>query len=415
MPFSVLRVWGLGVLGWALLGLGVYLGYETYREFSRPVAIAVEPKSDLAIQSEINREVLRERQPLPQNWKKWAFLGGCAVCIAISVGGYLPIRFFLGKPMSKSAAELSTDSSFMVDRPDGSQLHVEIYGQTKGPTLLLTHGWSLDGTAWDYVKTDLARNHRLVVWELAGMGRSRGPTNHDFSLDKMARDLEAVLQATCAGSPVILVGHSIGGMVSQTFCRIYAKQLGSWVQGIVLLHTTYTNPLRTNLAATFTTAVESAVIVPLNYVTIYLAPVAWLSNWQSYFNGSLHVFTRFASFSGKQTREQVEHGARLAAEAWPAAVARGNLGMLKFNEEATLPQVEIPVLVIGGIQDRMTLHSASEHLQNLLPNDRPFSVDGGHLGHWEQSARVSEAIGEFATQLFTASPAVIRDSQVVAE
>jgi pimeloyl-ACP methyl ester carboxylesterase len=114
------------------------------------------------------------------------------------------------------------------------------------------------------------------------------------------------------------------------------------------------------------------------------------------------MFTRFASFSGTQTRQQLDHGARLAAEAWPSAVARGNLAMLQFNEEATLPQVQIPTLVIEGRHDRMTLPAASEHLENLLPEDRPSSVDGGHLGHWEQGERVAELLLEFADQTFQA-------------
>ena len=35
LPFSVLRTWGLGLLSWLVLGLGIWLGYEAYQEFKQ--------------------------------------------------------------------------------------------------------------------------------------------------------------------------------------------------------------------------------------------------------------------------------------------------------------------------------------------------------------------------------------------
>lgn len=426
MPFSVLRIWGLGLISWFLVGLSLYLGYEAYREFKVPdhPTVTRQIREDVSLDGIDSETVQAAPRPTVHEgivasrgpWRKWALLTGAAFCWTFTFVGFAPIRLFLGGSTdTRSAKSPEPINRLSIVRPDGAQLQVAVYGKPEGPTLVLTHGWSLDGSAWDYIRADLGKHFRLVIWELPGMGKSTGPNNGDFSLERMARDLEAVLQATCAGTPVILFGHSIGGMVSQTFCRLHGKQLGVWIKGLVLLHTTYTNPLRTNMAATVTTAIESAVIVPLNYLTVYLAPIAWLSNWQSYMNGSLHIFTRFASFSGKQTREHVEHGALLAAAAWPAAVARGNLGMLNFNEEATLPQIDVPVLVIGGQHDRMTLESASKHIQALLPNDRPFSIDGGHLGHWEQAGQVSEVVREFASKTFSESARVRRLPQPAAE
>jgi pimeloyl-ACP methyl ester carboxylesterase len=193
-------------------------------------------------------------------------------------------------------------------------------------------------------------------------------------------------------------------MIQQTFCRLYPSHLNATVEGLILVHTTYTNPVRTNIACGLLTALETPLIVPLNYITIALAPLAWLSNWQSYLNGSLQLTSRFTSFSGKQSRKQIEHGARLMAAAWPATVARGNLAMLKFNEETTLPDIDVPVLVLVGEHDRLTLPSASEHIEGLLPEARPFSIASGHLGHWELSKRVVGAICEFVEQIVNDAP-----------
>jgi hypothetical protein len=139
---------------------------------------------------------------------------------------------------------LRTGEVHRIRRPDGSDLRVECYGPADAPTLVLTHGWGASSEEWYYEKTRLADRFRLIVWDEPGLGCSKGPDNHDYRLEKMATDLEAVL-ALAGDRPVVLVGHSIGGMILQTFCRLFPETLARRVAGLALVHTTYTNPLRT--------------------------------------------------------------------------------------------------------------------------------------------------------------------------
>jgi pimeloyl-ACP methyl ester carboxylesterase len=60
---------------------------------------------------------------------------------------------------------------------------------------------------------------------MPGLGKSQGPRNHDYRLEKMAADLEAVVARV--DRPVVLVGHSIGGMISLTFCRLFPSIWGA--------------------------------------------------------------------------------------------------------------------------------------------------------------------------------------------
>lgn len=425
MPFSVLRIFGLSLLNWAILGAGFYLAYETYQRFNQPSFVVVD---DMGLaETERLPPVRTEDQngvadlsgvtatepdrttlvPLPNptsDWRNWALLAGAVLCLGYSFGGAWPIQRIFGNAKGKHPIIMTPTKSITVGRPDGSQLHVDIFGKADGPTLIFTHGWTLNGSAWDYLKADLSKDYRLVTWDLPGLGKSKGPTSGKLSLEKFAADLEAVLNATVEKGDAILVGHSIGGMTLQTFCRLFPQHLGNVVKAIVLVHTTYTNPLRTNFASTLMTAIEKPLIVPINYLMIAIAPYFWLSNWHSYLNGSSHLTSRFTSFTGKQTSSQLNHAARMGASAWPATVARGNLAMLDFDEQAVLPHINVPVLVIAGEQDRMTVRSASNRIESLLPNDRPFTIDGGHLGYWEYSDRVVEAISQFAEQALHRSP-----------
>lgn len=379
MPFSILRTWSLGLLSWFILGLGVYCLYE-WNDRASP-SLHERPDGEQQV-------VLAEEDA-------WPYLAAGVTLVAWSFLGYLPILPFLGKWRGDEPKAERTGEMLQVDRPDGTQLHVEIYGRQAGPTLVFTHGWSLDSTEWYYAKKLLADRYRLVMWDLPGLGRSRGPRDNNYRLEKMAADLDAVIERVSPSEPVFLVGHSIGGMITQTYCRVFAEKLSTRVAGLVLDHTTYQNPLTTALGAPLWKALEKPLIVPLNYLTIALAPLAWLSNWQSYLNGSLHIVSRMSSFAGGQTIGQVDYSSRLFAKAWPSVTARGNLAMLVLSEDATLPNIDSPTLVIGGRYDRLTKVEASEHIEQRLPHGLLTTVAAGHLGLWERHEDVFGAVREF--------------------
>lgn len=69
------------------------------------------------------------------------------------------------------------------------------------------------------------------------------PEDRDYRLETFAAHLDAVLDLA-GGKPAILKGHSIGGMTTLTYCKQYPRNLGTKVAGLVLVHTTYTNPVR---------------------------------------------------------------------------------------------------------------------------------------------------------------------------
>src|SRR4051812_24862844 len=56
--------------------------------------------------------------------------------------------------------------------PDETRIHVEVYGPETGPTLIFTHGWGMDSTAWVYARKALSRRFRVVLWDLPGLGKS---------------------------------------------------------------------------------------------------------------------------------------------------------------------------------------------------------------------------------------------------
>jgi pimeloyl-ACP methyl ester carboxylesterase len=95
----------------------------------------------------------------------------------------------------------------------GVELAVEVRGE--GPDLLCVHGFGgAKEDFGDHVEA-LAGRWRVITVDLRGHGDSDGPADPaTYSLDRMARDVEAVADAVGADR-FRLLGHSMGGMVAR--------------------------------------------------------------------------------------------------------------------------------------------------------------------------------------------------------
>lgn len=104
-------------------------------------------------------------------------------------------------------------------------------GDNKSPPILFVHRWNENSTAWYYQKKQFSQKYYLILIDLPGLGKSKRPDNKDFSLQKMAADLKAVIEHLKLGKAV-LWGHSIGGMIILTYCTQLSKNLEQQVKGL---------------------------------------------------------------------------------------------------------------------------------------------------------------------------------------
>lgn len=386
IPTFILAMWLTGLLSAALVAGAIALGHEWYAR------------------SWAWDEELRQSVFAPEfGWNgPTALLAGALLLGAIAVMGGPILKAVLrltkksGDDPRASAMPPATEQRLR--RPDGSELQVKLFGPADGPPLILTHGWGLNSDEWVYAHRDLAQHFRLIVWDLPGLGASPRSVDRDYSLPKMARDLEAVLRLA-EGRPATLIGHSIGGMITLTFCQLFPEALRSRVAGLVLTHTTYTNPVRTTKGAGFFTAIETPVLVPLMYLTIALSPLIWLLNWLSYRNGSAHLLNMQSSFAGTETCEQIDFAAHFQVLASPAVLARGMLAMLRYDATSTLKAITVPTLIVAGDQDTTCKPEASARMQQDIPDARQVTLTPArHLGLIEHHARYGQSVQDFARQ-----------------
>jgi pimeloyl-ACP methyl ester carboxylesterase len=110
----------------------------------------------------------------------------------------------------------------------GVNLHYLEWGLRTDPPLLLLHGGSAHAHWWDYIAADLAREYRVLALDLRGHGDSVWVTPPAYEITDYVADLEAVVTALDL-SPLVLVGHSLGGFIALTYATLHAATLQALV------------------------------------------------------------------------------------------------------------------------------------------------------------------------------------------
>ena len=125
---------------------------------------------------------------------------------------------------------------------DGALLHATIDGDDDAPvTVVLAHGWTLAQAAWDDVADLLlprigAGELRLVRYDQRGHGRSDWG-EAETTIDRLGDDLAAVLDELAPAGPVVLGGHSMGGMTIMCLAANRPELFGDRVRGALLVST----------------------------------------------------------------------------------------------------------------------------------------------------------------------------------
>lgn len=125
---------------------------------------------------------------------------------------------------------------------DGTPIYVEVDEAdnpgSPAPTLVFGHGFCLNQDIWHYQRQWLRGRYRMVFWDQRGHGRSgTGPREH-YTVDQCGADLLAVLESVAPTGPLVLVGHSMGGMTVMSLADAHPELVRERVVGVGLVATT---------------------------------------------------------------------------------------------------------------------------------------------------------------------------------
>ncbi|OZG27054.1 alpha/beta hydrolase [Williamsia sp. 1138] len=132
------------------------------------------------------------------------------------------------------------DHASIVVADDGVPLAVREVGPSDAPlTVVFVHGFCLRMSTWHFQRRDLAvkwgDDVRMVFFDHRGHGESGQASPNSCTITQMAADLEAVLRSVVPVGPVVLVGHSMGGMAIMALASRRPELFGSRVIGVGLV------------------------------------------------------------------------------------------------------------------------------------------------------------------------------------
>jgi pimeloyl-ACP methyl ester carboxylesterase len=109
--------------------------------------------------------------------------------------------------------------------------HVRTWGEPgagKTPMVLL-HGWMDVSASWQFMVDAFSQGHYIVAPDWRGFGLTRGPGADSYWFPDYLADLDFLLDHFAPGTPVDLVGHSMGGNVTMLYAGARPERLRSVV------------------------------------------------------------------------------------------------------------------------------------------------------------------------------------------
>jgi len=133
----------------------------------------------------------------------------------------------LGFAVPSSAQSLVFPPSFAVRDvvTNGATIHVRSAGT--GPAVVLLHGYGETGDMWVPLAVELARDHKVIVPDLRGLGLSSKPAG-GFDKKTQAGDVRGVMNAMGVEKADV-VAHDIGNMVAFQFAARYPERIARLV------------------------------------------------------------------------------------------------------------------------------------------------------------------------------------------
>ncbi|PZF83467.1 alpha/beta hydrolase [Jiangella anatolica] len=283
-----------------------------------------------------------------------------------------------------------------VTTDDGVALYVEVDdGPAGAPTVVFCHGFALTMDAWHFQRRDLRGSARLVFWDQRGHGRSGPlPDNDDeLSFQQLGADLGRVIDEVAPKGPIVLAGHSMGGMTVQALAEARPELFGKRVTGVALIATSGQKLDVSGLGLPGYLGRLAGRAAPAA-VSILARKPELVEHGRKMGSDLAYVLTRRYAFAEGGSPKLVEFTAIMNAAVPIDVVARFFPLFGELDATAAVPVLaKIPALVIGGERDQMTPVQHSRDLADALVDVEYIeATDAGHMVLLERHEVVTEAL-----------------------
>ena len=293
-----------------------------------------------------------------------------------------------------------------VTTDDGVALHVEEFGAEEPvATVVLAHGWVQSSRLWGGQVRDLLAARpdlRVVTYDHRGHGRS-GPTTRDrATIEQLGRDMARVIEEVAPPGPVVVGGHSMGGMTLMALAEQRPELVGDRVVGAAFVGT----------SSGGLDAVTYGLPAPIGRLVKRLLPVLGERAVRAEQAGKPRVvgpldmwliFGRGADPSDVRAAMEVHR-------ACSAETVAAFMPTFSDHDRATALEAlaEVPALVVVGDADRLCPVEHSRAIADALPTAELAVYPGvGHMVQMERRAEVSRRLLALVERALARSTTVV--------
>ncbi len=289
---------------------------------------------------------------------------------------------------------LDGDRSYLVTTPDGVPLAVREVGPTDAPlTVVFAHGFCLRMGAFHFQRMRLSEEWgpqvRMIFYDQRGHGRSGDAPPETYTVPQLGKDMETVLQVIAPRGPIVLVGHSMGGMTVLSHARQYPRQYGNRIVGAALISSAAEGVAKSPLGEILNNPALEAIrraarsapkLVQRgrNATRSLIGPILRAASY-----ADVSVSPSIVAFSEKM----------MLGTPIPTMVEFSH-ALQVHDETSALPTLaKIPTLIVCGDHDLVTPDKYSKKIADALPESELVMVSkSGHLALLSKPDPINDAL-----------------------
>ncbi|HET7385725.1 MAG TPA: alpha/beta hydrolase [Nocardioidaceae bacterium] len=293
-----------------------------------------------------------------------------------------------------------------VTAEDGVRLHAEIdqpspqdaAADPARATVVFVHGYTLNLDCWHFQRRHLRQVHRrrrAVFYDQRSHGRSERSSPAHATVDQLGRDLLSVMDALAPDEPVVLVGHSMGGMAIIALAEQHPELFGSRVVGAALISTTAGGLHTSRALSRLIPDRVGALVAPRLVAGLARVPELVDTVRRRGSNIGFLVADRFA-FGDDVPASYVEFVDEMIAATPFEVLAEFYPQFDALDKFAVLETfAKVPTTIVTGTGDRLTSVGHSRKMASRIDGARLVECEGaGHMVILECSDRVNAALDE---------------------
>jgi 3-oxoadipate enol-lactonase len=252
----------------------------------------------------------------------------------------------------------------------------------KGKNLVFIHGFLASTWVFEAQIDHFSNNYRAIAIDHLGHGQSDKPESESYDLTELAELLEETLLKIIGDEKIILIGHSMGGMIS----LIYATnpKLSKRLEGLILMSTA---PKLNNPGL-------------VQYIKDLRSGEMSLKDRETI--ETIFVGLCFQRKARKELTELIKEFVDLTLQNEEYVGLRTMESIVNnYNVENKLQDITVPTLILAGDKDIFILPDESKFMNEKIPNSKLeiLTPKIGHMIQFEATEDYHKAIEDFLGEI----------------